>query len=257
MKAIVVDDETSALHVFLDQVVTDSKREYHFFKDNPKNILDYVRSNEVDLAFLDVNMPNINGLELARSLVKLSPAIKIAFVTGINIKMEDIDAKLKNNVVGIIYKPIDPVEFEKVLAQVNEETPTIEAKMFGTFDCFVKNHIVHFSSNKSKELFALLIVYEGKSLTMDQAITALWPDKDIDKAKILYRDAVWRLRSTLEEVGVPCVTFGRALLTLNKDYITCDYYDVVSGKKRPSEEEFLPSYDWSFPYQSQIDFLRG
>lgn len=256
MQAIVVDDETSALHVFLDQVVTDSKREYHFFKDNPKNILDYVRANEVDLAFLDINMSGINGLELAKNLIKIKPSIKIAFVTGTNAKLEDLDSKLRASVIGIIYKPINPVEFEKILAQINEETPHLEAKMFGTFDCFVSGRIVHFTSNKAKELLALLIVYEGKSLTMDQAITALWPDKDVDKAKILYRDAVWRLRSTLNEIGVPCVTFGRALLTLNKEFCKCDYYDVVSGKKRPPEEDFLPSYEWSFPYQSQVDFLR-
>ena len=35
---------------------------------------------------------------------------------------------------------------------------------------------------------------EGKSLSMDKAITYLYPDKDYDLAKISYRDIIWKLR---------------------------------------------------------------
>lgn len=257
MQAIVVDDESSALHLFLDGVVTDSKREYHFFKDNPKTILSYVRNNDVDLAFLDVNMPGINGLELAKDLIKVNPAMKIAFITGTNLKREDLDQKLAQSVVAILYKPLSAVELEKALSIVDKEDLILDVKTFGTFDCFVNGHNVHFPSNKSKELLALLIVYNGKSLTMDQAITALWPDRDLDKAKILYRDAVWKLRATLEEIGVPCVIFERALLTLRKEMVRCDYYELLEGKRKMGEEDFLPSYEWSLPYQNQLDFINN
>lgn len=48
----------------------------------------------------------------------------------------------------------------------------------------LNDRIVRFSSNKSMELFALLLVYKGKNLSMSDAITQLWPDYDLDKAKI-------------------------------------------------------------------------
>lgn len=92
----------------------------------------------------------------------------------------------------------------------------------------------------------LLIALVGNSLTMSQAITYLWPNKDNEKAKILYRDAVWRLRETLEEIRFPCVNFGRAILTLDKSNIKCDYYDYLSKKRRLKDSDiFLISYDWA------------
>ena len=145
---------------------------------------------------------------------------------------------------------------EKDLRIISQKKPTLKVTMFNSFDCFINNHIVTFSSSKSKELFALLLALNGKSLTMSQAITCLWPDKDIEKAKVLYRDAVWRLRSTLEEIEFPCVDFQRALLVLDKSNIKCDYYDFLNGKKKIANEAFLQSYDWSYDFESEIALIN-
>ena len=51
---------------------------------------------------------------------------------------------------------------------------------------------------------------------MEQAITALWPDKPLEKSKILYRDAVWRLRQTLKENEFTVVpTYGEPFLLID------------------------------------------
>lgn len=66
--------------------------------------------------------------------------------------------------------------------------------MFNTFDCSLNSKVINFLSYKSKELFALLLAYNGKILEMNEAISQLWPNKDIDKSKKLYRNAGWRLK---------------------------------------------------------------
>lgn len=66
--------------------------------------------------------------------------------------------------------------------------------MFNTFDCFLNSKVINFLSYKSKELFALLLAYNEKILEMNEAISQLWPNKDIDKSKKLYRNAGWRLK---------------------------------------------------------------
>ena len=71
MKIIVVDDETDALSNFLSHVL-DSDIEYKMFRDDPLSALEYVRTNNVDAAFLDINMPKINGVELAERLAKIN-----------------------------------------------------------------------------------------------------------------------------------------------------------------------------------------
>ena len=255
MRIIIVDDEIKALQLFLSQIV-DFDLEYHFFKDDKKSILDFVKKNETSGAFLDINMPNINGMQLAKELVAIDKDIKIVFVTGLNIAMKDIPDDLKNNVVDIVYKPYTVDNLEKDLRIISQKKPTLKVTMFNSFDCFINNHIVTFSSSKSKELFALLLALNGKSLTMSQAITCLWPDKDIEKAKVLYRDAVWRLRSTLEEIEFPCIDFQRALLVLDKSNIKCDNYDFLNGKKKIANEAFLQSYDWSYDFESEIALIN-
>ena len=254
MRIIIVDDEIKALQLFLSQIV-DIDLEYRFFKDDKNAILDFIKKNEVSGVFLDVNMPNINGVELAKKIVKLDNQIKIVFVTGTNIKMSDMPQEIAANVLDIIYKPFTTDDIEKDLRIISKKKPILTAKMFGSFDCFINNHIVQFTSSKSKELFALLLALNGKSLTMSQAITYLWPDKDVDKAKILYRDAVWRLRSVLEDISFNCVDFQRALLVLDKSNIKCDYYDFLEGKKKIADETFLSSYEWSMEFENEIFML--
>ena len=251
MRIIIVDDEIKALQLFLSQIV-DIDLEYRFFKDDKAAIIDFAKKNELSGAFLDVNMPNINGIELARKLLQIDHSIKIVFVTGTNVKMEQLPEDIANNVIDIIYKPFSTDSIEKALRIISKKKPVLTAKMFGSFDCFINNHIVQFTSSKSKELFALLLALNGKSLTMSQAITYLWPDKDVDKAKILYRDAVWRLRSVLEDISFNCVDFQRALLVLDKSNIKCDYYDFLEGKKKIADESFLSSYDWSLDFENEI-----
>ena len=82
MKIIIVDDEIISLQLFLTQIINNNKVEYKFFKDNEDEILKYIHDNKIDACFLDINMPNINGIELAKRIINHNPDMKIIFVTG-------------------------------------------------------------------------------------------------------------------------------------------------------------------------------
>ena len=202
MNIIAIDDEMDALHLFLDQIISVEKNVgYKFFKDDEESVLSYVKNNHVDGAFIDVNLPRIGdmgGLLLLRKILKISPSTKAIMVTGTSLAMEDIPNDISGSVLGIIYKPISTMKLQEYILNLGGLSSTMKVKTFGQFDCFVNDHLVNFSSSKSKELFALLIALNGKSLTMEHAITLLWPDRPIDQAKIIYRDAVWRLRASLK-----------------------------------------------------------
>ncbi|MDE6661120.1 MAG: response regulator [Anaeroplasmataceae bacterium] len=256
MKIIVVDDEIIALADFLVEVVNDIKIEYKFFLDNPLDTIDYVKSNEVSGAFLDINMPKINGVLLAEKLVQAAPNLKIVFITAYTHDEKAIQEMLGTNLLGFCYKPFLAYDINCYIEQMyaNEEEHKIKAVTFGSFDVFVRRNVVRFSSFKSKELLALLITYNGKSLTMSDAICHLWPDKPLDLAKSLYRDAVWRLRKTLKDYHIEeIVEFRRALLILNKKDIECDYWEYLKKKNSSYFGQFLTSYDWSIEYQRILD----
>ena len=258
MKTLIIDDEISSLYSFLDKLIAETNIDYHFMKDDPDIILSYLRDTEVDGIFLDIKMPNINGLDLAKKIITnktLSNRIpKFVFVTGLNIRFSDLDEIIQNHCLGIVYKPVNKEEIIRYLHLIKEDTITLHVMMFSHFDCFINSKLIHFSSKKSKELFALLLAFRNKSLSMETAITYLWPDKDVEHAKILYRDAVWRLRQTLDEVNFPCVTFSRALMSLNTKNIECDYYDYLDGKKQADILDFLVEYEW--PIEHQAKFMK-
>lgn len=255
MKIIIVDDEMAAHHIFLSDVIGRTDAEYRFFKDDEAEIGEYISKNKIDAAFLDVSMPGINGFDLAKKLISLDADLRIVFITGLNVSMADLVPEVRERTVGFLYKPYDADELRKILYTIGEGVQRLTVRMFGSFDCFLGDNPVRFSSSKSKELFALLLTYNGKSLSMSDAISQLWPDMDVDRSKILWRDAVWRLRKTLREIGFNCVEFRRACLFLDKTNITCDLWDHLKGIPSGYNGEFCKSYDWSVEYLAELDAL--
>ena len=255
MKVIAVDDEISSLQIFLKEIVSLDELECKFFKDDQRQILDYVKHNDVTASFIDINMPGINGLELAKKLIDIHSEMKIVFVTGVNLGENDLPMEIKPNVLGFIYKPYSFLDVKRYVDLISNSYSCMEVRMFNSFDCFISGKLVRFSSAKSKELFALLLAYNGKTLEMNDAISQLWPDTPLDNAKRLYRDAVWRLRKTLNEYNFSCVDFSRARLRVNKSRIHCDYWDFVKTGEGNYNGVFCKSYDWSFDYQIELDII--
>ncbi len=74
---IVVDDENAALNRFeriasQDQrIVIDGKFLY------PDDAVAFIKQHSVDIAFLDIEMPEICGLELAEKLMEIDPYIRV------------------------------------------------------------------------------------------------------------------------------------------------------------------------------------
>ena len=82
MKIIAVDDERHALSSLkscIEEVLPDCSLVCF---DEPLSALEYAEYNPIDFAFLDLRMPEMNGMELAKRLQAIDPKIGIAFVTG-------------------------------------------------------------------------------------------------------------------------------------------------------------------------------
>ncbi len=252
MKIVVIDDEMNALQTFLNECI-DYDVEYKFFKDDEAAILDYVSKNAVDAVFTDIGMPSVNGLVLAEKLIGVCPNLFLVFITGMPITADDLGEKIRANTLGFLYKPYSAEKLAEFFNLIKNRTPQLTVRMFDTFDCFADGKLVLFSSSKSKELFALLVAYNGKSLTMEEAIACLWEDADPEKAKISYRNAVFRLRKTLTALGVNCVRFERARLRLDKKNISCDYWDFLQTGVGAYRGEFCRNYNWSIEYLPDLD----
>ena len=252
-KIIIVDDEPQALASFL-LTSLGKDFDYRFYCEKPDEAIEYCATHQVEAAFLDIRMPNINGVELAHEILKVNKTVKIIFITAFTFDEKAIRAELGDRVLGFAYKPFDPIKLSAFFAQIENRRVNVFLKTFGPFDLFIDDEAVDFTSAKSKELLALLTVFNGSTLTLEQSITRLWPNHDIELSKRLYRDAKIRLKSALEEAGVPdLVSFGYGYLRINKENAHSDYWEFLEDKTKPYNGTFLPSYEWAKEYRYPMD----
>ncbi len=258
MKVIVVDDELSALNMFLPNVVDDMNIECKMFMNSPLSALEYVEKTKADVAFLDIKMPAMDGVELAEKMLAVNPNIKIVFISAYAKDEKAIVERLNGKVAGFCHKPYRADKLKSLLVSLAEGAgrPKLFLKTFDAFDLFVNGIPVDFSSKKSKELLALLTDARGSFVTMDTAVGNLWPDKNVELGKRLYRDAVCRLRLTLKEAGAEdLVIFERGRAVMNTEGVNCDMWEflksggVFSGR-------YMPQYDWSVVTESMLTSIK-
>lgn len=68
--------------------------------------IDAIHSSAFDICFLDINLPDINGLEIMKQINKVSPKTKIAFMSGSFIT-DDMRTDIESGSSIFFSKPID------------------------------------------------------------------------------------------------------------------------------------------------------
>ena len=82
MKTILVDDEPWAMKQFERECSSIRSIELVGVFDDSLKALDYAKQHAVEFALLDIEMPDMNGIELSKHLKELHPGIIIVFVTA-------------------------------------------------------------------------------------------------------------------------------------------------------------------------------
>ncbi len=116
IKYIIVDDETKALKNLEKKMQKLYPDFIHLGSFNdPKEALNFLNNKEVDLVFLDIEMPNLSGFDLLSKVE--TPNFEIIFVTAYN--QYAIDA-IKHAAIGYIVKPIDVDELKVSIEKAQE-----------------------------------------------------------------------------------------------------------------------------------------
>lgn len=254
MQIVVIDDEKDSLSLFSSHIIDQADISIQMFQKKHQAALNYIETHDVYAAFLDIVMPDVNGIDLAEKIIKLKPGIKIIFITGYFQDIEAIKKRIGDNLFAFCYKPYDEETMNNILIRLLDESkPNVYFKTFSHFDCYVNHVLIDFNRAKAKELLALLVYEKGAEVTMEEAITKLWPEKDPKFSKKLYRDAVCRLRLILRKYGIEhLLNAKRARLSLNVDGCKCDYYDFLNGDNSLFHGEFLRPYEWSFEEENYL-----
>lgn len=262
MHMIAVDDEPLALADLQDICESFPQTESFFAFSNPADALAYAAGHKIDLAFLDIEMPVMTGLELAKRLNQIDAGTRIVFVTGF--KEYAYDA-FSVNAVGYVLKPFSADMIHRELAKVLgtlPAAPKVHVQTFGYFDVFVQSKPVYFSSSKAKELLALLVDRHGGSVSTENAISMLWPNREYDESvQSLFRKVLKSLRVSLSDAGISDILVDvRNQRSVDTDKFTCDLYELL--KKEPDavegySGEYMHGYAWAQNTKNHIDTIIG
>ena len=247
MIAIAVDDEILMLGALVKAVsASPDIREVSKFS-SCEAALEFVKSNPVDIAFLDINMRGMGGLALAENILAARPNCKIVFCTGYE---EYAIPAFKLHASGYLMKPISA---EDVQAEINnikgvkQREKLLTVKCFGNFEVYVKGEKLAFKRVKTKELFAYLVDRKGAGMTAKEICVALFPeDMDDVKNSAYLRQLVLDMKSTLKEVGAENVfRHEKPYYRIDTALIECDYLTYLETGKPEFLGEYMMQYSWA------------
>ncbi len=250
MRAIIVDDEPLMLRYFsrLAKNLPDLELIGQFHSGI--EALDYVKNNGTDVAFLDVMMPGMNGIELAVRLKKIRKDMLIVIVSGKEEYLRD------SNRIGCDYylmKPYDlnmlEIMMDKLRFLAKVQQKRVYIKTIGSFGVFRDGERVQITG-KAEEILALIIAARGKEVSNQTIYTIIWDGRPYgNKEMQTYYNALKRLKTTLdkEKLSQILISTPRGHMA-NVDIIDCDYYSWLDKSVENREDignNFLPAYTWS------------
>lgn len=260
MRVIYVDDEKPALDNFRFTVAGFQEiTELQLFQSGSE-ALAYAKSHIVDVAFLDMEMPGLHGLALARALQEIHSDIRVVFVTAFSQYALDawhVDA------VGYVLKPYTEAEIRKELKKCCYRTlpsQRIVIQTIPTLAIFVEGKAIQLPGSKVREMFALLVDQGEHGITSSEGIAYLWPDRKNDvNTKSLFRMTFKRMVDALEEAGIGHIVASagnRRYLCIEQ--VDCDLYRILSGDSvamRKYSGQYLREYSWAEERNGQLYHL--
>ena len=264
MQIIVVDDERLAIRQFELEIESVPWVKLVGTYSNPAEALEFVRNYPVEAAFLDIEMPEMNGLLLAEKMREIEPDLVIIFISGY--EQYTLDA-LKVKADYYLTKPYDSSDLLEVLERARllcgRQKKRVYFRTFGRFEVFIDGQAVYFSNAKAKELLALCVDHRGGSVTIEEAVDKLWEDREYDsRVKNLYRKAVMQIRQVLAQYGVEEIfSCNRGSCSLDSKKVDCDYYKLLEGDPRAVREwklygNYLEAYSWAEVTNARLEILK-
>lgn len=251
MTIIAVDDEPDALAALTEAI----KEALPMVKVAgfgwSEDALNYAKENQVDVAFLDINMGGMNGLTLAKKLKDIYGKTNIVFVTGYD--KYAIDA-MNLRASGYILKPPNAeqitIEMENLWHPIENKEAGVKITCFGSFGVFINGKPLIFTQAKSKELLALLVHKQGVALTNAEIASVLWENKeDSSSLQSQVRKTQANLIKFLNSSGISdIICKARNSMAVDISKFACDYYDYLKGDTKAVNTymgEYLSEYSWA------------
>lgn len=235
IKAIIVDDEQPSLDR-LEKLINNSGLaavEGRFTE--PLSALEFLKENRTDTVFLDIEMPDMNGIELATRILDLQGNTDVVFVTAYN--QYAVEA-FRLNALDYLMKPVSADRLKETFYRIMERkrpapSGELSARCFGRFSVSVGPEEVRFRTEKAEELLAYLIDNRGGFVSRSKIMDSLWEDFEGDRAITHFNTTLHYVKKALLQYGVQLsVQYDRGTYRLDTDGIYCDYLAFCSAAEK-------------------------
>ena len=252
MNILAIDDEFHALNM-LEKAISEAVSDATIYVcQSTDAALQLARKSKIDVAFMDIHMPGMSGIELARELKLINPEVNIIFVTGFSEYMKTgIDLRMS----GYVFKPVTAdairTEMENLRYPIQwSREKRIKVLTFGNFEVLADDVPVRFERKQSKEIFAYLIDKRGTSVSYPELAAVIWEDGEYDRTRqknlqVYVASMVKTLNATGES---DLILKSRQGILVNTAKIDCDYYRFLEGDARAVNSftgQYMSAYSWA------------
>lgn len=254
MKYLIVDDEKFVL-VAAEKIIKDCVPESSeiITSQSAVKALELCRKVDIYVVFLDIDMPEMNGIEFCKRLYEISPNTNVIFITGYT--KYSLEA-WNTNASDFLMKPLNHEDVRKALGKLRNfrpEKPFI--KCFGSFNIIYGNETINFKRKKSKEFFAYLIHRMGAETSEDKIRFILWSEPDdIDEKRTYIRSLAYDIRNTFKQIGVEDILINtKNIYRMDTKKFECDYYNWVNNLSPKPAGEYMEDYTWAESVRVNFD----
>ncbi|MCR2822933.1 response regulator [Lederbergia panacisoli] len=214
LRVLLLDDEEDALdllEILLSQI--GNVQIVGRFTD-PFQALQSIEKTEVNLVFLDIEMPGMKGTQVARKLKEQNPHLKVVFTTAYS---DYAVEAFEIHTSDYLLKPITLERLQLCISRFKErDIPSMNyIQCMGGFFLFDDlKRTLPWKTLKEKEVCAFLVHHHDKPVDSDVMIEAIWPNYDVKKARSYLYTCLSYLRKALTEYGHPAkiTKFGKGFV---------------------------------------------
>ncbi len=174
MKCLVVDDDKLSRGILEDLISDTSSLELVASCDDPIKAFNIIKESKIDLLFLDIEMPKMDGISMLKAL---SPLPQVILVTSHD---EYAVESYEYDVTDFVKKPISTARFLKAVEKANKRFNT-DASLFTTKGetIFIKSDSKLVQINTHKIFWIEALGNYMRVITEDGKYTILSTMKDV------------------------------------------------------------------------------
>ena len=248
MKILVVEDEPVLLRQLTRRVHEALPEAEIVAFDNADDALAALPSGAIDIAFLDIAIGTVTGVDLAGCVKDAYPRCDIVFTTGYS---EYAPKAFELGASDYLMKPVTAEKIEHALSQLRHTSlkenmgKGLFIRCFGNFEVYYDGEPVVSITKRSKELLAYLINKAGVLCPVAEICNAIFRDSSDSYIRVVKKDLI----KTLSDMGEEDILIkGWGVLGIDRKNVRCDYFDYLEGKPGAMKlyhGVYMSQYDWA------------